>query len=163
MSTPNDILSLPSGAEWLKADLHVDTPASADIGEDWKTSTPHDVVRIAIEKGLDVIGIADYNTAEWCDLVRQATEESLVTVFPGVEISTPEGHLLALFDSTVSSAYIEDLLIAVGIPRDKLGSLDVATKDGIVDVSAAHVVHYTSAFYGQRELVLGLYTPTSTE
>ena len=137
MSTPNEILSLPSGAEWLKADLHVHTPASLDISEAWKTSTPDDVVRIAIEKGLDAIGITDHNTAAWCDLVTQAAEESSVTVFPGVELSTPEGHLLALFDSTVSSAHIEDLLIAIGIPRDKFGSLDVATKDGIVGVSAA--------------------------
>ena len=137
MSTPNEILSLPSGAEWLKADLHVHTPASPDIAAEWKTSTPDDVVRIAAEKGLDVIGITDHNTAAWCDLVCQAAEESSVTVFPGVEISTPEGHLLALFDSTVSSAYIEDLLIAIGIPRDRFGSLDVATRDGIVEVSAA--------------------------
>ena len=137
MSTPNEILSLPSGAEWLKADLHVHTPASLDMAEDWKTSTPDDVVSIAIEKGLDAIGITDHNTAAWCDLVTQAAEESSVTVFPGVEISTPEGHLLALFDSTVSSAHIEDLLIAIGIPRDNFGSLDVATKDGIVGVSAA--------------------------
>ena len=137
MSTPNEILSLPSGAEWLKADLHVHTPASLDMAEDWKTSTPDDVVRIAIEKGLDAIGITDHNTAAWCDLVTQAAEESSVTVFPGVEISTPEGHLLALFDSAVSSAHIEDLLIAIGIPRDKFGSLDVVTKDGIVGVSAA--------------------------
>ena len=137
MSTPNEILSLPSGAEWLKADLHVHTPASPDIAAEWKTSTPDDVVRIAAEKGLDVIGITDHNTAAWCDLVCQAAEESSVTVFPGVEISTPEGHLLAIFDSTVSSAYIEDLLIAIGIPRDRFGSLDVATRDGIVEVSAA--------------------------
>ena len=137
MSTPNEILSLPSGAEWLKADLHVHTPVSPDIAAEWKTSTPDDVVSIAIEKGLDVIGITDHNTAAWCDLVTQAAEESSLTVFPGVEISTPEGHLLALFDSTVSSAHIEDLLIAIGIPRDKFGSLDVATKDGIVGVSAA--------------------------
>ena len=137
MSTPNDILGLPSGAEWLKADLHVHTPASQDMAEDWKNSTPADVVRIANDKGLDVIGITDHNTAAWCDLVRQAADGSPVTVFPGVEISTPEGHLLALFDGTVSSAHIEDLLIAVGIPRDKFGSLDVATEGGISSVSAA--------------------------
>ena len=137
MSTPNDILSLPSGAEWLKADLHVHTPASPDMAEGWKTSTPDDVVRTAIEKKLDVIGITDHNTAAWCDLVRQAAEGSTLTVFPGVEISTPEGHLLAIFDGTVPSSHIEDLLITVGIPRDRFGSLDVATKNGIADVSVA--------------------------
>ena len=64
MSTPNEILSLPSGAEWLKADLHVHTPASLEIAEAWKTSTPDDVVRIAIEKGLDAILPGHDKTAE---------------------------------------------------------------------------------------------------
>ena len=63
MSTPKDILDLPSGAQWLKADLHVHTPASADIAEKWKAATPADVVRIAIEKGLDIIAVTDQNVA----------------------------------------------------------------------------------------------------
>ena len=137
MPTPYDILNLPSGARWLKADLHVHTPASLDMDEKWNTATAADVVRIAIEKGLDMIGITDHNTAAWCDLVRQAAVGTSLTVFPGVEISTPQGHLLALFDSTVPTSYIEDLLVTVGIPRDQFGSLEAATEDGIVDVSAA--------------------------
>ena len=135
MSTPNDILSLPSGAQWLKADLHVHTPASADIAEAWKTATPADVVRIAIEKSLDIIAITDHNTAAWCDDVRQAAEGTSLTVFPGVEISTPQGHLLAIFDNTVSSSHIEDLLIGLEISRDQFGSLHVATEKGIVGAS----------------------------
>ena len=77
MPTPNDILSLPSGAQWLKADLHVHTPASADIAEEWKTATPADVVRIAIEKSLDIIAVTDHNTAAWCDDVRQAAGRNI--------------------------------------------------------------------------------------
>ena len=137
MSTSNDILSLPSGAHWLKADLHVHTPASSDIAEEWKSATPADVVRIAIEKGLDIIAVTDHNTAAWCDDVRQAAEGTSLTVFPGVEISTPQGHLLAIFDSTVSSSHIEDLLISLDISRDQFGSLHVATEEGIVDASAS--------------------------
>ena len=137
MSAPNEILNLPSGALWVKADLHVHTPASNDMADAWQTATPEDVVRIAIEKELDVIGITDHNTAAWCDLVRRAADGTSLTVFPGVEISTPQGHILAIFDNDVSSSHIEDLLIAVGIPRDRFGSLDVATQEGIVGVSAA--------------------------
>ena len=137
MSTHNDILSLPSGAQWLKADLHVHTPASADIAEKWKTATPADVVRIAIEKGLDIIAVTDHNTAAWCDDVRQAAEGTSLTVLPGVEISTPQGHLLAIFDSTIAASYIEDLLIGLDISRHQFGSLHVATQKGIVDASAS--------------------------
>ncbi len=135
MSTPKDILDLPSGAQWLKADLHVHTPASADIAEEWKTATPADVVRIAIEKGLDIIAVTDHNTAAWCDDVRQAAIGTSLTVLPGVELSTPQGHLLAIFDSTIEASYIEDLLIGLHIPRDQFGSLHIATEKGIVGAS----------------------------
>ena len=137
MPTPSEILSLPSGAQWVKADLHVHTPASADIDDKWKDATPEDVVRIAAEKGLDLIAITDHNTAVWCDPVRAAANGTGLTVLPGVEISTPQGHLLALFDTAVSSADIEDFLVTIGIARSQFGSLDVATNGGIVEVAAA--------------------------
>lgn len=137
MPTPNDLVELPSGAQWLKADLHVHTPASHDIADEWKSATPEDVVQIAIEKGLDIIAITDHNTAGWCDSVRQAAEGTELAVLPGVEISTPQGHLLAIFDNDVSSSHIEDCLVSVDILRDKFGSLEVATQEGIVGVSAA--------------------------
>ena len=135
MPTPDDILSLPSGAHWLKADLHVHTPASEDIAEEWKTATSDDVVRIAIEMGLDIIAVTDHNTAAWCDDVRQAAVGTSLTVFPGVEISTPQGHLLAIFDCNVAASYIEDLLIGLDISREEFGSLHVATEKGIVGAS----------------------------
>ena len=135
MPTPDDILSLPSGAQWLKTDLHVHTPASADIADEWKTAAPDDVVRIAIEMGLDIIAVTDHNTAAWCDHVRQAAVGTPLTVFPGVEISTPQGHLLAIFDCDVAASYIEDLLIGLNISRKEFGSLHVATEKGIAGAS----------------------------
>ena len=69
MPTPNDILSLSPGAEWLKVDLHVHTPASSDMDDKWKTATAEDLVQIALEKKLDAIAITDHNTAKWCDSV----------------------------------------------------------------------------------------------
>ena len=138
MPTPNDILTKSGGAHWLKVDLHVHTPGSPDIAEEWKDATPEDVVRIAIDKGLDVIGITDHNAAGWCDPVRQAAEGTTLTVFPGVEITTPQGHLLALFDSTTLSSTIEDLLVSVGISRENFGSLEVSTEKGIVRRISRH-------------------------
>ena len=137
MPTPNDILDLPSGAQWLKVDLHVHTPGSSDMDEAWASATPADVVTAALEKGLHVIAVTDHNTAAWCDAVRQAASGTALTVFPGVEISTPQGHILAIFNCDVEASKIEDLLVKVGIPRDQFGSLDAATEDGVVDVSAS--------------------------
>lgn len=59
MSTPKGILDLPSGTQWLKAALHVHMPASPEIAKEWKTATSVDVVRIAIEKGFDIIAVTD--------------------------------------------------------------------------------------------------------
>ena len=135
MSTAEEIEKVSCGAQWLKVDLHVHTPASSDMAERWKGACPEDVVRIAQEKQLDAIAITDHNTAMWCDRVRKAAEGTPLTVFPGVEISTHQGHILAIFDTDVSATAIEDLLIKVGFDRDKFGSLDFATEKGIVDVS----------------------------
>ena len=137
MPSPSELLALPNGARWLKADLHVHTPASEDMDEKWKDASAEDLVGIAIGKGLEVIAITDHNTAKWCDDVRNAAIGTNLTVFPGVEISTHQGHMLAIFNVDVHSAPIEDLLLTLGIPRNQFGSLDVATTGGIVDVSAA--------------------------
>ncbi len=135
MSKPDEVLLLPSGAQWLKADLHVHTPASSDMAKEWDRATAVDLVKIALEKELDVIAITDHNTAEWCDCVRRAAEGTSLTVFPGVEISTHQGHVLAIFDTNVCASRIEDLLVLAGINRDEFGSLDAATEKGIADVS----------------------------
>jgi len=134
MATVDEIMKLSQGAIWLKADLHVHTSASLDISPKWAQHTPEDVVRIAIEKGLDIIAITDHNTASNCDAIQKAAQSTQLTVFPGVEISTPQGHVLAIFDIGTPSSKIEDLLIKLEIPREQLGSLDIATKFGIYDV-----------------------------
>ena len=137
MPGPEEILTLSSGAVWLKADLHVHTPASSDIADKWKNASPLDVVKIAIDKQLDIIAITDHNTVSWCDQVREAAIDTSLTVFPGVEISTHQGHILGIFDAKKPISDIEDLLITLQIPRPQFGSLDKATPAGIVEVCEA--------------------------
>lgn len=137
MPTPEEILNLPQGAVWLKADLHVHTPASSDIGNQWENASPEDIVRIATEKQLDIIAITDHNTAAWCDAVSEASINTGLIVFPGVEISTHQGHVLGIFDVDTPASKIEDLLIPLGITREQFGSLEAATAKGIVEVCKA--------------------------
>jgi hypothetical protein len=137
MPKPEEILALPSGAIWLKADLHVHTPASLDIASEWEKASPQDIVRIAIEKHLDVIAITDHNTADWCDRVREAACDTSLTVFPGVEISTHQGHILGVFDVNTPASLIADLLLKLEIPRERHGSLEVATSKGVVETCSA--------------------------
>lgn len=132
MPSLEDILQLSCGACWFKADLHVHTPASKDFHD---KISPDDIVRTALEKGIDIIAITDHNTVSWCDPIIEAARNTALTVFPGVEITTHQGHLLAIFNVDAPAKYIEDFLVKL-IPRDQFGSLEAATTGGIVEVSS---------------------------
>lgn len=73
----------------LLADLHIHTAHSKD-GE----SRVRDILHAAEHAGLDLIAITDHDTAAGC--LEAETIPASVLVIPGVEISTAEGHLIAL-------------------------------------------------------------------
>src|SRR5262245_38988504 len=101
------------GARFYAADLHLHTPASHDYTN--KTATPKAFVDAATAKGLDIIAVTDHNSAEWVELVRDAAKKTSLTVFPGVEVSTPHCHILAIFDRNVTKVHINDFLTKIGI------------------------------------------------
>ena len=126
-NTVQSLLQTSAGAKFRKADLHVHTPASQDIADRWKDATPTDVVTFALEAGLEIIAITDHNTVAWCDLVRDAAHGTDLHVLPGVEVSTPHGHLLAIFDESTTSTAIREFLIQAGFTGDRYGSLNAAS------------------------------------
>ena len=73
----------------LRCDLHVHTDASRD-GE----STVEEILRRAEASGLDAIAITDHDTLD--GVARARLLRSRVLVIPGIEISTRQGHLIAL-------------------------------------------------------------------
>lgn len=58
-------------------------------------AAPRDVVDAALDAGLDGIAITDHDTLEGYDEVARLAPEEL-TVIAGVEVTTTQGHLLAL-------------------------------------------------------------------
>lgn len=74
-----------------KADLHVHTSASDG------TASVGDVLRRAAAVGLDVIAITDHDTIAGAQEARRLAPAFGVAVVVGEEVSTAEGHLLALF------------------------------------------------------------------
>ncbi|WP_079990799.1 PHP domain-containing protein [Haloarcula sp. CBA1127] len=72
-------------------DLQVHTDASP-----CSRASPADVVDAAVDAGLDGIAITNHDTLEGYDSVDDLAPTDL-TVIPGVEVTTTEGHLLALY------------------------------------------------------------------
>lgn len=71
-------------------DLQVHTDASP-----CSRTAPRDVVAAALNAGLDGIAITNHDTLDGYDEVNALAPEAL-TVVPGVEVTTTQGHLLAL-------------------------------------------------------------------
>jgi len=80
----------------IKADLHVHTCLSPCSGLDM---SPREVVSAAIEKGLDLIGICDHNSAENVLAVKKAGLRNGLMVLGGMEVaSSEEAHILVFFE-----------------------------------------------------------------
>lgn len=72
-------------------DLQVHTDASP-----CSRASPADVVDAAVDAGLDGIAITNHDTLTGYDEVADLAPTDL-TVIPGVEVTTTQGHLLALY------------------------------------------------------------------
>lgn len=118
-----------AGLERLALDLHVHTPAS----KDWTGGdvTPEQLVQRAIEAGLDGIAIADHETGEWVDRLKEAAQGTPLVIIPAVELNSLAGnegiHLLCLFDLDVTSADIDRFLTTIGVLRGAGGRRERGT------------------------------------
>jgi len=120
-----EILKQNTGAEFIKVDLHVHTPASGDAQaknkyhfkfniKDIPTSLEsakhlaEEIVDGAITKGIRLIAVTDHNspsnthpedlTNTWYQLLKDKARGKDLSVLPGVEISTDDLHILVILD-----------------------------------------------------------------
>jgi len=142
--------------QWLCADLHLHTPASADYEEPDRTYL--DILQKAESRGLDIIAFTDHNTVagyremtqeieqleflEKLNRLRPEEKQRLdeyrrllgkILVLPGFEFTATFGfHILGIFSDHVSVREIEYILLALNVPSEKLeeGATEVgATSD----------------------------------
>src|SRR5579872_5770351 len=92
----DEIATLPSGARFIRADLHIHSFAASHDVKD-TGMTPEAIVNTAISEGLGLIAITDHNEISNVEPALRAAEGKPLLVVPGVELSTPEGHLLVYF------------------------------------------------------------------
>lgn len=93
MAALDDVLAQPTGARFFRADIHIHSfGASHDVKD--AAMTADEIVKIAAREGLSVIAITDHNEIANVERAIQVSQGSSVLVIPGVELSTPQGHLL---------------------------------------------------------------------
>jgi predicted metal-dependent phosphoesterase TrpH len=81
----------PDSARTITLDAHVHTDASYDC-----STAPERVVDAALAAGLDAVAVTDHDAVDGARRAVAAAEGTDLLVVPGVEVSTAEGHLLAL-------------------------------------------------------------------
>lgn len=84
-----------AGARFVRADLHVHTHQDSDNDP---TPELEKYIDAAIRNDIEVLAITDHNRVDFVKPAIKAAEEKPLTVLPGIEISTRDGHLLGLFD-----------------------------------------------------------------
>jgi len=93
-----------------KADLHIHSVLSpcGDL-----EMSPSNIIRHAISKHLDIIGITDHNTTRQCEVIRELGQREGIFVLQGAEVTTKEeAHCLAFFETTESLMAFQEYLDA---------------------------------------------------
>lgn len=119
--------------KWWKCDLQVATPAwdfKFAAGDNFDFLDEKERVRFAdlymkavLATGVEIIALADHNTHEWIDIMREAGARNGVIVFPGCEVTTGTGadgvHLLVIGDRTRTGRDFDQLLAgAIGFDHE---------------------------------------------
>ncbi len=95
-----EIENLSSGADFVRADLHIHSYSVEDGSFDVKDEemTPENIVDTSIENNLSIISITDHNEINNSKKAISYSEDKNILVIPGIEISTTQGHLLVYFE-----------------------------------------------------------------
>ncbi len=140
--------NFPAGYRWLKCDLHTHTPASCDTPE-MRGVSESDWLCAYMKQQIDLVAITDHNTGKWIDPLKQAYSSLRhdktssfrpLTLIPGVEITTADGiHILALFEPSVTTQFVEDFLTKIGSPADTRGDSSCASAIGALAL-ISHII-----------------------
>jgi hypothetical protein len=141
MSTPAEVRD---GMRWIRADLHIHTPASEDYAE--PEITYLDILQEAERRELELIAFTDHNTVHGYEQLQRELDflralegasrltadeqERLneyrrlldkITILPGFEFTSHFGaHILAIFPPNRPISLIETTLLQLGVPPEQL-------------------------------------------
>lgn len=150
-----------NGKRWVRADLHIHTPASEDYAEPHKSYL--EILQEAERHDLQIIAFTDHNTVHGYESMHREIEflETLeraqrltaeeqsrlaeyrrllakITVLPGFEFTSHYGaHILGIFSPDRPISLIEATLLQLGVPAEELNN-------GVCAV--ANTKHVTEAY-----------------
>lgn len=119
--------------------------------------TPEQITDTALAAGLEAIAITDHNSAEAIEDMRRVAAGKELSIFPGIELSTVGGHILALFPLDTPIEELRNFLIYAGLGRHQWGDAINVTNGNTEEVLrkieewgglaiAAHVERWPSGF-----------------
>ncbi len=73
----------------LKMDSHIHSEYSSD-----SSAKIDDILKVANQRGIDIIAISDHNTVDGTDEVIRKTRNTDILAIPSIEISSSHGHIL---------------------------------------------------------------------
>ncbi|MBF7097830.1 PHP domain-containing protein [Alkalibacter mobilis] len=75
--------------------------------------TPNNIVNMAVLKGLDVIAVADHNSAKNLPAVQKVAKAAGIGLLPAIEVNTKEEiHALAYFDKVEKAMQLDEIIYA---------------------------------------------------
>lgn len=142
-----------NGKRWIRADLHIHTPASEDYAD--PQASYLDILQEAERRELELIAFTDHNTVAGFEQMRKEVEllETLhrlerlndeerdrlaeyqrllakITVLPGFEFTSHYGaHILGIFPPQRAISQIEMALLQLGVPGDQVKAGTCAIAD----------------------------------
>jgi len=127
------VVSAKSYGGFCKMDFHVHTPVSRCYEDNMYpelglNTQPEDIVRAAVESGLQAMVISDHNAVASIDPIRALAQEAGLVIFPGMELTTQGGHLLALFEPDTTVEYMKQLLDLLEFPEAEWGNPTYSTQ-----------------------------------
>jgi len=117
------------GARFYKTDLHIHTPASTCWTGEKSKQTVEKIFKKLQKEKIEIVAITDHNIAENAEEAKRLGKQYGIKVFPGVEVSTKEGHVLAIFDPSKTKKEIQDWLAKMGFVGKRLGDLNTMAED----------------------------------
>jgi predicted metal-dependent phosphoesterase TrpH len=95
MDLVEEIETYSPGSRFHRADIHIHSygpDGSYDVTDG--QMTPENIVDTAIGENLSIVSITDHNAIGNVHRGIQYSSGKALLVLPGVELSTPQGHLL---------------------------------------------------------------------